>query len=163
MPSDLELLSWYYVVDFKWNSELRLEANIALENLAKDFFQVFWEKIKVVSAYRSYNYQQWIKANWCSDLFCANPWYSEHQTWLAIDLWEASNEKDFLSNKKYAEYFEWMKENAYKYGFHNTYQKWVEIDWYAVEPWHWRYVGVDLARMLFENKTTIAEYNKNLK
>lgn len=163
VPIDLEKISWDNIIDLKWISELRSDANKALQNMANDFFQTFWEKMVVVSAYRSYGYQKNLKANWCSDQFCAKPGYSEHQTWLAVDLWEASSEKSFLSNKKYTEYFEWMKENAYKYGFHNTYQKWLEVDWYVVEPWHWRYLGIDLAKNLYENKLTLAEYNKNLK
>jgi LAS superfamily LD-carboxypeptidase LdcB len=32
-----------------------------------------------------------------------------------------------------------------------------------VEPWHWRYVGIDLAKLLYENKITIAEYNEKFK
>lgn len=162
-PKNLEKIAWDYIVDVKWNSQLRLEANRALHNMAKDFFEFFWEKMVVVSAYRSYEYQKLIKSMWCDDLYCAKPWYSEHQTWLAIDLWEASSNIGFLSKQNLVNYFEWMNENAYKYGFHNTYQKWLEVDWYVVEPWHWRYVGIDLAKTLYENELTLSEYYKNLK
>lgn len=162
-PRNLEKIAWDYVTDVKWNSQLRLEANRALQSMSKDFFTIFWEKMVVVSGYRWYEYQSLLKSMWCNDQYCAKAWYSEHQTWLAVDLWEASTEIDFLSKQKFVDYFEWMNENAYKYGFHNTYQKWIEVDWYVVEPWHWRYVWVDLAKTLYENELTMAEYFKNLK
>lgn len=162
-PDDLVILSWLYLVNSKWNLQLRKEALWNLQILAQDFYNEFSTKINVISAYRSYDYQVWIKNRWCSDKFCAKAWFSEHQTWLAVDLWEASSEKSFLSNKNYAKYFEWLKQNAYKYWFHNTYQKWLEIDTYVVEPWHWRYLWVDLASLLWENNLTIAEYYEMIK
>jgi LAS superfamily LD-carboxypeptidase LdcB len=56
-----------------------------------------------------------------------------------------------------------MKENAYRYGFHNTYQKWVKVDWYEIEPWHWRYLWISLAKKLYDENITFAEYYKNSK
>lgn len=163
IPKNLVKVESDYVEDIKWNQTLRSEANQALQQMAKDFFDNFWEKIVVVSTYRSYDYQVWIKSRWCSDLFCAKAWFSEHQTGLATDLWEASTQKEFLNNSKFVKYFEWMKANAYKYGFHNTYQKGVAVDWYVVEPWHWRYLWVSLAKKLFDDNITFAEYYKNSK
>lgn len=163
VPKNLEIIAWDYVIDVKGNSKLRTEANRALQLMAADFCKEFWERLTVVSAYRSFEYQSLLKSMWCNDSYCAKPWYSEHQTWLAVDLWEASTEVDFLSKKNYLKYFEWMNENAHNYGFHNTYQKWIEVDWYVVEPWHWRYVWLDLAKTLYENELTLSEYYKNLK
>lgn len=163
IPKNLVKISSDYVVDIKGNQTLRTEANQALQQMAKDFFDKFSEKMVVVSAYRSYDYQVWIKSRWCSDNLCAKAGFSEHQTGLAVDLWEASTQKEFLNNSEFVSYFEWMKENAYKYWFHNTYQKWVKVDWYEVEPWHWRYLWVSLALKLYENNITFAEYYKNSK
>jgi LAS superfamily LD-carboxypeptidase LdcB len=42
---------------------------------------------------------------------------------LAIDLFEATTNKEFLSKPNLKKYFDWLNENAYKYGFANTYQK----------------------------------------
>jgi D-alanyl-D-alanine carboxypeptidase len=55
-------------------------------------------------------------------------------------------------------YYQRMRDNAYLYGFHNTYQKGVEIDGKMVEPRHWRYVGVPLATHLHNSSQTLAEY-----
>ncbi|MBR4567650.1 D-alanyl-D-alanine carboxypeptidase family protein [bacterium] len=55
---------------------------------------------------------------------------------------------------------QWLQDNAYKWGFHNTYQKGIEIDGQMVEPWHRRYVGDELAEELYEKNLSLAErYN----
>nr|MDD3720370.1 M15 family metallopeptidase [Candidatus Gracilibacteria bacterium] len=158
IPSDLESISSTYVFDSKGNSRLRSEANLALQNMAKDFYNYFGKKIVVVSAYRSYLYQVGIKAGGCSDIFCAKAGFSEHQTGLAVDLWEASSKEEFLSKQELVTYFNWLKNNAYKYGFNNSYQKGLEVDGYNIEPWHWRYLGLPLAKKLYDNNQTFAEY-----
>lgn len=161
IPKQLELLKWEYIIDIKWSQKVRKETNIALNNLAKAFYKKFQKKIIIVSAYRSYNYQKWIKDRGCPDLFCAKAWYSEHQSWLAVDLWEATSKKQFLSKPNLKKYYNWLSENAYKYWFHNTYQKWLEIDTYVAEPWHWRYMWIRLATYLYKENMTFAEfYNK---
>lgn len=162
IPKNLESINSDYIFDAKWWSQLlRREANTALKEMWKAFNLEFNKVISIVSAYRSYNYQDWIKQRWCPDNLCAKAGYSEHQTGLAVDLWEASSEKQFKSNKNYLKYFEWLKQNAHKFGFTNTYQKWLKIDTYEIEPWHWRYIWEELATHLYDNKITTAElYNK---
>lgn len=161
IPSNLVWISSDNVYDTKnWTQLLRKEAKDALQKMASDFNKEFWESIVVVSAYRSYEYQKWIKDRWCPDNLCAKAGYSEHQTWLAVDLWEASTNYEWLNNEKLQKYYRWLNDNAYKYWFHNTYQKWLKIDWYEIEPWHWRYLWVDLATKLKQENITIAEYYK---
>lgn len=163
VPSDLEYIWWIYILDSKWSQKLRKQAKEALNKMWEDFYKLFNKKIVIISAYRSYNYQASIKAGGCSDIFCAKAWYSEHQSWLAFDIWEASSKEEFLSNINYAKYFEWFKNNAYLYWFHNTYQKWLEIDTYVEEPWHWRYVWIELATYLYNNNQTFAEFYNSKK
>lgn len=161
IPEELIELKGPLVDDLKWYWTLRKKAKHALGNMSKDFYWHFKENIEIFSSYRSYLYQKGIKDRGCPDNLCAKAGYSEHQTGLAIDLWEASTEKQFLSNPKYKQYFDWLNKNAHKYGFHNTYQRWLDVDWYEVEPWHWRYLWIKLATYLKENNLTFAElYNK---
>lgn len=160
VPDDLETISGKYILDVKWNQTLRKEANLYLQELSKAFYNEFQVKLKIVSAYRSYNYQVGIKQRGCSDLFCAKPWYSEHQSGLAFDMFETTSKDEFLWKKNLKEYFEWMEENAHVYGFHNSYQKGKEIDGYVIEPWHWRYLWVDFSTELQEKKMTYWEYYK---
>ncbi len=163
VPEDLVSISSDYVFDSKWYSTLRTSANDSLQKLAEDFYLEFWRKLTVVSAYRSYSYQKGIKDRGCPDNLCAKAWYSEHQTWFAVDIFAASTQADWEANPTYMEYFEWFKNNAYKYWFHNTYQRGVDIDWYEIEPWHWRFLWIDLAEYLWENDMTFAEFYKELK
>ncbi len=159
IPENLINIKWDYIIDWKWWSQLlRKEANESLQNMSELFFNDLWEKMLVVSAYRSYNYQKWIKDRGCPDNLCAKAWYSEHQSWLAVDFWEASTKYDWDNNPKLQKYYIWLNDNAHKFGFHNTYQRWLNIDWYEIEPWHWRYLWVELATYLKNKDLTIAEF-----
>jgi D-alanyl-D-alanine carboxypeptidase len=46
--------------------------------------------------------------------------------------------------------YEWLMQNAYKYGFIISYPK--DNAYYQFEPWHWRFVGKSLAKRLNEEK-----------
>lgn len=163
IPKDLVNIAWDYIFDAKWwNQKLRKEANDNLQKMSNHFYKDFWEKIVVVSAYRSYNYQKGIKDRWCPDNLCAKAWYSEHQSWLVVDLWEASTKYSWDNNKKLGSYYGWLDKNAHKYWFHNTYQKWLQVDWYEIEPWHWRYLWEELATYLKTSDLTFAEFYNNL-
>ena len=165
IPENLVDLKWDYLIDVKWNQKIRKITLENLDKLSKDFYNTFNKKLKIVSAYRSYIYQKWIKDRGCSDKFCAKAGYSEHQSGLAVDFWEASEKERFKKNNELKHYFKWMKDNWYKYWFENSYKNWVEIDWYVIEPWHWRYVWVELATYLHKQKITFAQfyYKNNIK
>ena len=93
-----------------------------------------------MSAYRSYLYQKGIKDRGCPDNLCAKAGYSEHQSGLAVDFFRASTQSDWNASARLSSYYSWLQKNAHTYGFHNTYQRGLEIDGYDIEPWHWRYV-----------------------
>lgn len=160
-PDDLVKISSEYLQDVKGYQTLRQDAKIYLDILAKDFHRTFWIPLKIISAYRSYWYQVGIKSWWCNDIFCAKAGYSEHQTGLAFDMFEATTESEFLQKEDLKKYFIWMQENAHKYGFNNSYQKGKEIDGYAVEPWHWRYVWIDFATYLWKKNISFWEFYNN--
>ena len=162
IPDDLVGVSSEFVYDAKWGvSTLSSVANTALQEMAEQYQKEFNQKMTVVSAYRSYSYQAGIKARWCPDNLCAKAWYSEHQSWLWVDFWSASSLSVWKNNPTLWKNYQWLANNAHLYGFHNTYQKGIEIDGYEIEPWHWRYLWVPLATHLKENDLTFAEfYNK---
>ena len=55
--------------------------------------------------------------------------------------------------------FKWLNNNAYKYGFILRYPKGKEsITGYAYESWHYRYVGIDVAKQIHEEDITFDEY-----
>ncbi len=163
VPENLENIKWPYIIDSKWWTQiLRKEANNALQKMSEQFYEDMWEKMVVVSAYRSFAYQQWIKDRWCPDNLCAKAGFSEHQSWLAVDFWEASSEASWNNSSRLTKYYEWLDNNAHNYWFHNTYQRGLWIDWYEIEPWHWRFLWVKFATYLKENNLTIAEFYKNI-
>lgn len=118
----------------------------------------------VRSSYRSYTYQNNLYNNYVAndgkanaDTYSARPGHSEHQTGLAIDVGTPNtyNLGDFL----YTDEYEWMMQNAHKYGFILRYpENAVHITGYMYEPWHFRYVGVDAATYIKENNITYEEY-----
>lgn len=86
-------------------------------------------------------------------IYSAKPGYSEHQLGLAVDL--NDTEERFDQTKEY----KWLKANSYKYGFIERYPKGKEfITGYGYEPWHYRYLGVDLATKVFTENVTYEEY-----
>ncbi|MEG1987275.1 MAG: M15 family metallopeptidase [Bacilli bacterium] len=117
--------------------------------------------IYIRSAYRSYKeqeelYQYYVKNYGVkkADSISARPGFSEHQTGLVVDV-AVSKTGIFTETKE----FKWMKENAYKYGFILRYPKGKEkITTYNYEAWHYRYVGVDIAKDIVKKKLTFDEY-----
>ncbi len=160
VPVGLTGIDHEYIIDTKTNGQLRTEAVGALHRMAEVFYQEFETEMTVVSTYRSYNYQKWIKDRGCPDALCAKAGHSEHQSWLAVDFWETTTNALFLSNANYKKYFEWLQENAHRFGYHNSYQNWRAIDGYEIEPWHWRYVWTELAWDLKNQWMTLTEYYK---
>ena len=86
----------------------------------------------------------------------ALPGYSEHQTGLAFDVMTSTSTTETFENTKE---YEWLKNNAYKYGFILRYPKDKEdITGYAYESWHYRYVGKEIAKKIKEENITYDEY-----
>lgn len=82
----------------------------------------------------------------------AKPGHSDHQTGLAVDF---SMSGTFSGSAQE----NWLQNNAYKYGFILRYPLHKEmITGFASEPWHWRYVGVELAKKVYDSNLTYDEY-----
>lgn len=158
IPKDLEQINTKYSNSKQY---MRSKAKQAFESMAKDI-EKYNLKIIAVSTYRSYEYQDklfnnYVKekgikyANRCS----AEAGFSEHQTGLAVDIANITLDYD---NFDKTDEFNWVKENAHKYGFIMRYQKNKEdITGYKYEPWHYRYVG-DIAEYIYNTDLTFEEY-----
>ena len=164
IPNDLVKLSLICANEDKF---LRQEAALNFEEMCLDARKQGY-KIIAVSSYRSYFYQEELYNYYVRTLgekkaleASAKPGHSEHQTGLVIDI-EGSIGK--YSDFETTEEFIWMKENAYKYGFILRYPKNKKnITGFKYEPWHYRYVGKDVAKIIHENNITLEEYHKRLK
>ncbi|KXU52198.1 MAG: M15 family metallopeptidase [Longibaculum muris] len=166
LPQDWEPNDLEPIIDSKFRY-LRKEANAAFTKFYKAA-KAKGIEIYSVSAYRSYQKQ---KINWenqvkvfgeeYASLYSAYPGRSEHQLGLAIDI-SYKNQGDNLTEKvASSDIGKFIESDAYKYGFILRYPKdKVSITNYGYEPWHIRYVGVDLAKKLHKQGITLEEYYK---
>lgn len=122
--------------------------------------------IKATSAYRSYNYQENIlntaikNGNKNASIAIAKPGHSEHQLGTAVDL-SGLSIKYASAVSKFNDTPEdlWLRENAYKYGFIQSYPFGKEnITGYMYESWHYRYLGVEMAMKIKNSGLTITEF-----
>lgn len=161
------------------NDLVKVDSNYSTKSntLKKEVYEAFLKladaakldnlKLLVGSGYRSYQYQSGLYNSYVArdgvieaDTYSARAGYSEHQTGLAIDV--ADGDKKYLDEDS-AEY-EWLVNNAYKYGFIIRYTKNKEaVTGYQFEPWHIRYVGVNVATYINSNNLTFDEYMARIK
>ena len=112
--------------------------------------------ISVESAYRSYDYQQGLFSNSVArfgqdgaEHRSARPGFSEHQTGLAADV--GGGGCDIESCFATTAEGRWVAADAYRFGFVVRYPDGAQpITGYKYEPWHVRYVGVELATELHD-------------
>lgn len=114
-------------------------------------------RLAVQSAYRSYAYQQstfeyWVKQDGYEAALAtsARPGHSEHQLGTVIDLRSRSGPPAWeLADWADTEEGAWVAANAHLYGFVMSYPKGRQAQsCYAYEPWHYRFVGHDLAETI---------------
>ena len=119
--------------------------------------------LKIVSAYRSFDEQSDLKGRYVqiygegANTFSADQGYSEHQLGTTVDLTTTEVGGTYESFKD-TEAYKWLQKNAYKYGFILSYPE--DNEFYVFEPWHWRYVGTDLARYLHRHDKTFYEMDQ---
>ena len=90
--------------------------------------------------------------------FSARPGHSEHQLGLTIDF-VAVGDTGLTSNWEATPTGAWMAQNAWKYGWLMSYPKGKKaLTCYSYEPWHYRYVGRDLAEKIHDSGLTTREY-----
>lgn len=88
----------------------------------------------------------------------AVPGTSEHQTGLAVDI-SYDKSVDGINSSDKAAVQKWLRENSYKYGFVLRYPAGKsKLTGIRFEPWHYRYVGKEAARELYENEICLEEY-----
>ena len=120
--------------------------------------------LMINSSYRDFKSQTIVYNNYetshgevYADKYAARPGYSEHQTGLALDIF--SIDGALRSTFKDTEAYAWLKDNAHKYGFILRYPEGKEdITGFSFEPWHYRYVGVEAAKYIYEKQITLEEY-----
>lgn len=156
VPKDLETISSKY-----GTGQLKKEAKIAFEEMCKAAKK---DNITIYggSGYRSYSHQRNLYYRYVAqdgqteaDTYSARAGHSEHQTGLAMDIMNGRWGYVDKTDKEYT----WLINNSYKYGFILRYLEGKEeITGYMYEPWHYRYVGTELATEITKLGITYDEY-----
>ncbi|MDR1795745.1 MAG: M15 family metallopeptidase [Erysipelotrichaceae bacterium] len=118
--------------------------------------------INTNSAYRSYDYQVQLYNRYVSsygqaeaDTFSARPGHSEHQLGTTLDVYGSNGEYTLFGQTKE---YQWVLENGYKFGFIIRYPEGSEaLTGYKPEPWHLRYVGIEIATIMHDEGIQILE------
>lgn len=166
-PNDLTVPNIPIAPDNSHN-KLRKAASEALETMYQEALKEDYHLV-LNSGYRSFKEQQEIYDEYfkrydevTASGLVAVPGSSEHQLGLGVDLTSQSiidkQRMVFGDTKEY----QWVVKNAYKYGFILRYPKnRSNITGTANEPWHLRYVGKDVAKVIYDNNWTLEEYVLN--
>ena len=109
-----------------------------------------------IQSYINQGYSQ-VKAERTAKEWVALPGTSEHQLGIAVDI---NADKSKCSNE---DVYGWLTENAYKYGFVLRYPPGKQkITGTSYEPWHYRYVGEEAAKEIYERGICLEEYFKQM-
>jgi len=156
-PKKLLFIDQKYTFDPKKDEQILDGVLPYLEQLLNDAVSAGIE-IRISSSYRSFETQIDLKSAYKvtygsgANVFSSDQGYSEHQLGTTVDFTNLKAGSVF-SDSAFAKSpaFQWLKDNAYKYGFELSYP--ANNSYYIYEPWHWRFVGRTLAKKLYdENK-----------
>jgi D-alanyl-D-alanine carboxypeptidase len=153
IPSKLSVIDSAYAFQSDRAYEIQTGAKRFIDDLLEDAKKDGLD-LKVASSYRSFASQASLKSGYTvkygsgANAFSADQGYSEHQLGTAVDFTTPAVGGTFAGFDK-AEEYAWLTKNAWKYGFILSYPK--ENTYYQYEPWHWRFVGKELAERLHED------------
>jgi D-alanyl-D-alanine carboxypeptidase len=117
--------------------------------------------LKIVSAYRSFGVQSSLKSGYLTtygsgaNQFSADQGYSEHQLGTTVDLTTDPVGTNLTVSFETTPAYTWLKDNAYRFGFILSYPR--GNAYYQYEPWHWRFVGVELATELYDDEMNFSD------
>jgi zinc D-Ala-D-Ala carboxypeptidase len=117
--------------------------------------------LRVVSAYRSYSYQEQLFRQRSDEvgeaeasLRTARPGHSEHQLGTAVDVLDP-DAADLAPAFAATGQGRWVAAHAHEYGFVLSYPEGERNNTcYEYEPWHLRYVGRDVAKAIHDATLT---------
>lgn len=147
VPSDLDKIPSKYVLADRDTQYFHGDALKFLEDMLDDAEDDGID-LKIISAYRSFDEQTALKGQYTTtygsgaNAFSADQGYSEHQLGTTVDLTVESVGGAYTSFAE-TDAYKWLLKNAHKYGFTLSYPE--NNSFYIFEPWHWRFVGEDLA------------------
>ena len=172
-PQDLILLTDYLPVEVTlgYPTELRQVALAPLQQMIS-VMQAVGLQPRILSGYRSYAAQAISWDKWNREeperaaILSARPGHSEHQLGTTIDFGSPELAAiTGIADVQFHTYFYqtsegiWLADNAHRYGFTLSYpREALETTGFYYEPWHFRYVGVEMASLLHESGMYLTEY-----
>jgi D-alanyl-D-alanine carboxypeptidase len=128
-------------------------------------------ELRAVSGYRSYQRQSELfnakvkaKGEVEAEKWVARPGTSEHQTGLSMDISSLNYGNKLEQGFDQTNEFQWLSQNAFKFGFILRYPANKEdITKHSYEPWHYRYVGIDVATEMVKRGLCFEEFMTNAK
>ncbi|WP_027965245.1 M15 family metallopeptidase [Halalkalibacillus halophilus] len=165
VPEDLVTIDVPNVLENPEINQLREEANDALTEMFADA-----EESGIIlyarSGYRSYHTQEQLFTNSVEAngeehamQYSAQPGHSEHQTGLAMDVTSESVNYQLTADFGETEEGTWVRENAHEFGYIIRYTEGdQDITGYNYEPWHLRYLGEEIATLVYESGLTYEEF-----
>lgn len=145
--------------------QLRQDAKSAMDDLLAAA-SVAGYSLKILSGYRSYSYQANLYNSYvardgkiAADTYSARPGFSEHQLGLAGDVGNSNGSCDLETCFGDSAAGKWIASNAQNYGFIVRYPRGKELETgYQYEPWHLRYLGIDIAKSVYSSGETLDQY-----
>ncbi len=172
-PADLVPLADYFPpqITLGYPTEIRQVVVEPLVQLINDM-QSQGLRPFIISGYRSYSAQAIARQKWVEqapeyvDVLSAPPGFSEHQLGTVIDFGSPElPEIVGIEDIEFHTYFYmtsegiWLAENAHRYGFTLSYPREAqESTGFFYEPWHYRFVGVEMATQLYEMGISLTEH-----
>jgi D-alanyl-D-alanine carboxypeptidase len=146
-------------------STLRADAAAALTSMVRAAADAGVGEIAQASAYRSFATQRATYSGHVADrgvegadLVSARPGFSEHQSGLGVDVVPCDGPCATIDDLAGSSQGDWVAENAWQHGWIVRYEEGrTDVTGYAPEPWHLRYIGVELARAYHEGGWTTME------
>ena len=155
------LVNKEYSLPKDYDPKVNEEAYSALKRMQADASALGLD-LSLISGYRSYKKQKELYNSYVKEdgeekasTYSAKPGHSEHQSGLAFDI--GSVDRSFEDTKE----AKWIELNAHLYGFIVRYPKGkTNITGYIYEPWHVRFLGVDIASKVYNSGLCLEEYLK---
>ncbi len=144
---------------------VRPEGDAALTAMSAQMRAEIGEGTFVFSSYRGYDRQAELYSGYVArygqaeaDTTSARPGHSEHQTGLAVDLSGTGGQCRLSTCFGDTAAGRWIAANAWQHGFVVRYpQGMEEVTGYEWEPWHVRYVGVEVSTAMHERRVATLE------
>ena len=168
VPNDLVLLDvpLYNNSSSNLANYMRSEAAVALKKMFNAAKAEKGYKLVARSGYRSYKTQESLYNNYVSnkgqvwaDTYSARPGHSEHQTGLAIDITSPTVNNSLSDSFGTTAEGKWVAQNAHRFGYILRYPQGRKSEvGYEYEPWHLRYVGVEIATEIYNSGLIYEDY-----